>query len=51
VKVTVGVPEGAINMREEQIKNPKRRIPTRIGISLNGKVTAGRMVLTYEVAQ
>ena len=51
VKVTVGAPEGAINMREEQIENPKRRIPTRIGISLNGKVTAGRIVLTYEVVQ
>jgi hypothetical protein len=51
VKVTVGVSGGTVNMREEQIENPKRRIPTRIGISLNGKVTAGRIVLTYEVAQ
>ena len=49
VKVTVAVPGGAMKMREEQIENPKRRVPTRIGISLLGKVTAGRIVLTYEV--
>ena len=48
VKVSVSANGGEVAFREERLENPKRRIPTRIGLSLVGKAQAGSLTIKYE---
>ena len=51
VKVSVSASGGELAFREEQLENPKRRIPTRIGVSFTGKARSGGVKIRYEAGE
>ena len=51
MKVTVSASGGELAFREEQLENPKRRIPTRIGVSFTGKARSGGVKIRYEAGE
>ena len=51
LKVSISAEAGELAFREERLENPKRRIPTRIGVALAGNAKEGSIRIRYDVVE
>ena len=51
LKVSISAEGGELAFREERLENPKRRIPTRIGVALAGTAKEGCIRIRYDVVE